>query len=515
LILMGFYHLFLFNLRKKENSVLLFAVLCFIVPLRVITTSENYIVSLFPTISWDWKYRIEYISIFLIVPFMYAFFRAVFPLDVPRLITKLLYVVAFSLSAITLFTSPNTFTYLLLPNYAAALLAMSFGVYGLIKALINKRAGASLFVLGALFMILTAINDILHSAVIINTYYIVPLGFFVFFFSQAALLSMRFSHAFTQVENLSGELKVYNENLESVVAQRTAALQDVNHELHQTIQVINDQKADIEHKSKEITASITYAKRIQSAILSKVESVQHDLSSSFIFFKPRDIVSGDFYWFAKKTEGKENKVIVVAADCTGHGVPGAFMSMIGDSLLNQIVHDRAIYSPEQILYELHKGVTYLLNQQHTQNRDSMHISIAVIDLNKHQLEFSGAKSGIIYFQNEQLFEIKGDKTSIGDVLESKFHDRNFNKHTIPLPSLNGQPQAKTTFYLFSDGYIDQFGGKENKRFSRLKLRELLNEIHQKPMQEQKEVLEQNLLAWMQEGRSSKQIDDILVIGVQV
>lgn len=505
--LMFLYHLFLFLIRKKENSVLFFALLCLIVPVRVLSTSENYIVNLMPFISWDWKYRFEYISFFLIPPFLYSFLQAVFPQDIPRIVTRFFYFVAILFSIIALFTTANFFTYLLLPYYGVSFIAIIFASYGLFRALIYRREGARLFISGILFLIFTVINDILYSSLIINTTYLIPWGFFIFFFSQAALLSMRFSNAFVQVENLSEELKKYNENLESLVEERTNNLQ-------QTVQVIEKQKNEIEHKNKEITASITYAKRIQSAILSKVANVEQNLVESFIFFQPRDIVSGDFYWFAQKTDYGENKLIIVVADCTGHGVPGAFMSMIGDSLLNQIVHDREIHQPDLILYEMNKGVRRLLNQQHTQNRDGMHMGIVAIDFNAHTMVYAGAKSPLIYFQNQQFMEIKGERTSIGGILDNKHQYKNFENHTIYLPSLNGQPQNKTMFYLFTDGYTDQFGGKEGGRFSKIRMRKLLYEIHQLPLHEQKKILEQNLVNWMR-ANSGRQIDDILVVGIKI
>jgi serine phosphatase RsbU (regulator of sigma subunit) len=163
---------------------------------------------------------------------------------------------------------------------------------------------------------------------------------------------------------------------------------------------------------------------------------------------------------------------------------------------------------------MNKGIRRLLNQQHTQNRDGMHIGIVVIDFNAHTMVYAGAKSPLIYFQNQQIMEIKGERTSIGGILDNRHQYRNFENHTIYLPSLNGQPQNKTMLYLFTDGYTDQFGGKEGRRFSKIRMRELLYEIHQLPLQEQKKILEQNLVNWMR-ANSGRQIDDILVVGIKI
>jgi serine phosphatase RsbU (regulator of sigma subunit) len=165
----------------------------------------------------------------------------------------------------------------------------------------------------------------------------------------------------------------------------------------------------------------------------------------FILFKPKDIVSGDFYWFQDMSienydlgitnrilnSEKENKIIIVAADCTGHGVPGAFMSMIGNELLNQIVNVHHITSPDMILNQLHKGIRYALKQDETSNRDGMDIAICVIDKEKQVLEYAGAMNPLFYIQDNQFFEIKADKKSIGGLQGEE--DRVFTKHTIQLP----------------------------------------------------------------------------------
>ncbi len=514
LILMGFYHLFLFGIRKKENSALTFALLCFAVPIRIICTNEAYIVTLLPTISWDLKFKVEYISLFLLSPLVYSFLVSVFPLDFSRPFLRVYSTIIGFFVVIVVLTDSNFYTHLLIPYQILMLILISTASYGLFRSVWHKREGAYVFALGSLVLILTSVNDILHSSLIINTFYIIPWGFFVFFFSQAALLSMRFSNAFLQVANLSEELKSYNENLETLVDQRTEALKSVNQELHQTIGIIHHQKEDIEHKNKEITASITYAKRIQTAILSRMGEINEERIESFVLFKPKDIVSGDFYWFGKKNDESGNKVVVAASDCTGHGVPGAFMSMIGNSLLNQIVRDRGIYEPDLILSEMHQGIIYLLNQSQSQNRDSIHISIVVIDLLEAKMEFAGAKHSIIYFQEGKSWEIKGDKNPIGDTFGIKLSTRSFQKHEIALPSLNGNLENKTTFYLFSDGYIDQFGGKEKRRFSKNRLFQLFQDIYLQPISQQALVLEEKLQEWITAG-NSKQIDDILVLGIRV
>jgi serine phosphatase RsbU (regulator of sigma subunit) len=260
----------------------------------------------------------------------------------------------------------------------------------------------------------------------------------------------------------------------------------------------------IAEKNQNITASITYAQRIQAAMLTDTQNLQKLISQSFIFFKPRDIVSGDFYWFKEWTGNHgEKKVLVAAVDCTGHGVPGAFMSMIGSNLLHQIVAND-IVSPELVLQELHKGITTALHQENGENKDGMDMVLCTFDKKHKKVEFAGAKNKLLYIQNNEIHEIKGDKHPIGgkDKTESS---RTFTKHTI-------DTKQPTTFYLFTDGYQDQFGGIDNRKFMISQLKQLLLSIHSKEMAEQKTIVKDTIEKWR--GKEH-QIDDILVMGVKV
>lgn len=275
------------------------------------------------------------------------------------------------------------------------------------------------------------------------------------------------------------------ERLETIVYERT-------HE-------ILKQKEEIEIKNTQITGGINYASRIQAAMLPKTIELQCILKDYFVLFKPKEIVSGDFYWLAKKKE----KIIVTAVDCTGHGVPGALMSMVGDSLLNQIIKDKNITRPELILEFMHKGVNQTLRQNESDSRDGMDMALIVIDEKTKTMEYAGAKNPLVYIQDNQLFSIRGDKEPIGGLQNED--KRTYTKHTIKL-------DKPTTIYLYSDGYQDQFGGDEGNKFMSGTFKNLLMEIHQKPMEEQKEILEKTLKQWM---GNYQQIDDILVLGFRM
>jgi len=277
-------------------------------------------------------------------------------------------------------------------------------------------------------------------------------------------------------------------------------------------QEIVRQKKEIEQKNEDITNSINYAKRIQQAMLPPPESFGNlSVKDHFIFFKPRDIVSGDFYFFTKKTEdksksgtGKNDYIEVIAAvDCTGHGIPGAFMSMIGFSLLNDIV-ERTLPDAALILSKLHNAIRTSLQQNTTENVDGMDIALVVMNTKTKTLQYAGAMNSLTYIQNGVLNVIKGNRYGIGG--KQNTESRTYTNHSISINS-------PTTVYLSSDGYQDQFGGEEGYKLMATNFRKILLEIHEKPMQEQKEFLKQKLRDWM--GNNYQQLDDILVIGFKV
>ncbi|MCU0448559.1 MAG: GAF domain-containing protein [Bernardetiaceae bacterium] len=271
----------------------------------------------------------------------------------------------------------------------------------------------------------------------------------------------------------------------------------------ETYRKIEEQHAEIRKINERTMASINYARRIQAAMLPDRAAIQAALPDSFLMFRPRDIVSGDFYWFLEK----DGKIFVAAIDCTGHGVPGAFMSMIGNEFLNEIVNLMHIESPELILEQLHRNVRKALKQADSDNRDGMDIALCVVDRANQVLEFAGAKSPLIYLQTTEagpeVFHLKGDKHPVGGLQKETV--RTFTKHTIAL-------DRPTSFYIFSDGLQDQFGGPEGRKFSTARLKDLFLQNHHYPMDRQRGILRNALNEWM---GHEKQIDDMLIIGFRV
>lgn len=274
----------------------------------------------------------------------------------------------------------------------------------------------------------------------------------------------------------------------------------------------------IQYQNKNIMQSINYAQRIQEAMMPKQESMQVLFKDSFIFFKPRDIVSGDFYWFKEvvpKEKGVEyeseqlasgadidhKKYVVAAVDCTGHGVPGAFMSMLGYNLLNDIV-GKGVIEPNEILSDLHKGIRTSLNQDATQNRDGMDMALCVIDPKEKIVEYAGAQNPLIYIQDGKLYRVRGNKYPVGGF---QVENHEYTKQIIKV-------DRPTTFYIFSDGFHDQFGGPNGRKFMTKNFRNLLYEIYNMPMEEQKNILDLVINEWK---GNNEQTDDILVIGFKL
>ncbi len=261
----------------------------------------------------------------------------------------------------------------------------------------------------------------------------------------------------------------------------------------------------LESRNKKITDSINYASRIQRSILLPEAEIRKMLPGSFIFYQPRDIVSGDFYWFS--TIG--DKVIVAAVDCTGHGVPGAFMSLIGNTLLNEIVNEKHITEPASILNLLHRAVLRALRQQEGEDssQDGMEMSLCVIDKKQKKLCFSGAANPIYLVASDGLRIIKGDHFSIGGL--SSYTRKNqkveFTEQEIAI-------EKGMSLYMFSDGYIDQFGGPANEKFNSSRFRDLLLSMKGKDMDSQRAEIDRVIHEWKQ---GQKQIDDMLVIGIDL
>ena len=264
-------------------------------------------------------------------------------------------------------------------------------------------------------------------------------------------------------------------------------------------QIIEEKNRMVENKNKDILDSINYAQRIQQALLLPESEIKKYFSDAFVLFKPKDIVSGDFYWYA---ESEQNKVLAVA-DCTGHGVPGGFMSMLGFEILNETLLLEEVKTTAEAFYTLDKKITDTLNRNDRSHRDGMDMVLCAFSKTANTLQFSCANRPLVLMRSGEVKEFSPDKFHIGggiDEVEKKFRNQEI------------ETQKGDLIYLFSDGYADQFGGEKGKKFMYRNLINLLQSVSVHPMHVQKQKLEEAFMNWK---NKQEQIDDVLVIGIRI
>jgi serine phosphatase RsbU (regulator of sigma subunit) len=283
-----------------------------------------------------------------------------------------------------------------------------------------------------------------------------------------------------------------------------AALKDkVNRELEEKVQErtreIQNQKEHIEKQNKEIKYSFDYAKKIQNTVLPQHEVFEHLFSEHFIFFKPKDIVSGDFYWISQS----EEKIVLTAADCTGHGVPGSLMSMLGITMLHEIVNEKNVMHSEEVLNQLRMSIARTLKQEGKigEQKDGIDMALLIYDPETQKMEFSGANNPLYIIRNGEMLEYKGNNMPVA------YYDKmsDFTRFTIEM-------KEGDRVYMFTDGFPDQFGGPQGKKFKYRPFKDLLLEVHERSMEEQHRILSLIFDEWKGD---LNQIDDVLVIGLRL
>jgi serine phosphatase RsbU (regulator of sigma subunit) len=325
----------------------------------------------------------------------------------------------------------------------------------------------------------------------------------------AILQILIFSFGIAQKMRLDGiERKQIQEQIIQQLKVNEKLKDKVNRELEQKVK----------ERTRQITDSIDYAQRIQMAVLPSPEDLERIMPEHFVFYKPKDIVSGDFYWIKEV----DKRLVVVVADCTGHGVPGAFMSMLGITLLDEQVGKTRLDAPGEILDNMRLKVKEMLVQKGRieEQKDGMDMAIAIIDREKKELRFAGANNPLFLIRDSRhvggsemdadatlvrngshLFELKADKQPIG----VHWEESKFTTHRIPL-------KDHDSLYVFTDGFIDQFGGEHRKKYKKRRYKELLMSIQHEPMDKQKQLLEKALDNWRQDH---DQIDDVCIIGMRM
>jgi len=270
--------------------------------------------------------------------------------------------------------------------------------------------------------------------------------------------------------------------------------------VYKQLNTTKKQKVVIEEKQQEISDSINYAKRIQDAMMTSSVYLKDTLPKSFIFFKPKDVVSGDFYWIYKD---QEDNIFFTVADCTGHGVPGAFMSMIGTSLLNEIIIEKEIKDTDKILHEMRAQIIKSLGQeQEGAQKDGMDISLCKLNMKNKSVEFSGAHNSLVHVRDEELKTYRGDHQPVGLLLGDK---KPFTKHKVKL-------KKNDMLYIYSDGYQDQFGGEKGKKYMAAKFKNQLLKISKETEDQQLSLLDKEFSSWI---KDYEQVDDVCVMGVRI
>lgn len=270
-------------------------------------------------------------------------------------------------------------------------------------------------------------------------------------------------------------------------------------ELKNAYREIEIQRSELQLRNKDLTDSLNYARRIQAALLPADHHIRRIFPDHFIYYRPKHIVSGDFYWFGER----DDRYFIVAADCTGHGVPGALMSMIGLELIQKIINEFRVDDTDQVLLTMNRELESAFFKEESGKamiKDGIEMGICIIDKKTRLMEFSGAFLPVYIVRDDKLIEIKGDKKNV----VQSFAMVSFNRSTFTL-------REGDLLYLFSDGYADQFGGPENKKFMYRRLRHILLTISKYPLADQQRILDETIESWM-EGHD--QIDDMMILGIK-
>jgi serine phosphatase RsbU (regulator of sigma subunit) len=504
----GFLHLLLYVFKRSQRLNLYFSMFSmmmsglFIFPFLSVNHTD-------PEVS-SWAQFAILLSLMAMVIFLLALVYYIFYKKMPKAFW--VFFSAFIVTLILMFTPLSSLGGMIL--FIIVVISLIEVARVVIMALVKKKEGARIVGTGLMIFILsiltlftiTVVNgghldlggNYIAIITVILSFLSIPLSMSIHLARNFALMNRNLELQVVQIQDLSAQtirqeqekkriLESQKEMLEVQVAERTAEV------------VL--QKREIEEKNKSITDSITYAKRIQQAILPHDEEFGRLLPGSFVLYLPKDIVSGDFYWISRK----DDQVFVAAADCTGHGVPGALMSMIGNALLNEIVNEKNITSPPAILQHLHTGIRLLLKQDqlHGETRDGMDIALCRIDMRSRALEYAGAMRPLYIVSGGELKEIKADKYPIGGLQEAE--ERKFTGHALAL-------SPGDMIYLSSDGFADQFGGDKGKKFMVKKFQQLLEEIYALPPGEQRARVKNVFEQWK---GNLEQVDDVLVIGIRI
>ncbi len=501
IFVIGLYHLILFMYRKNDTSTIIFAILAFFLVIYGVVTNDTLLKNI-TNISFESITRFTHIVVSIYPALITIFFYRLFSSVINKRLVIIITILSIILISVSLFSDIYTVRSIISLKVIFILFTLAyFTFYGIPKAIIKKQQGAIWAFIGILFLFAVNINDMLFALGIIKTAFLSIYGFALYIIFQAINIAERFSVAFKNNEKLNKKLDFQKKNLEKTVYARTKKIEAQKNELELVNLSLNTQKRKIESKNEEINSSIRYAKTLQKSILPSNENISK-IFNSFVIYIPKHIVSGDFIWYSQSSSQK----IIAVVDCTGHGVPGAFMSIIGHSILNQIVNDEKIYNPSLILEKMDIKVKKMLRTKETDTDDGMDVCLCLFDKisnEKTKLIFSTAKRPIIYHMKNKNI-IKSIRTSARPIGGKYFDNIDFVNQELIL-------NKGDMIYLTSDGFVDQ-NRADRKRFGTKKLLNLLKSISNFSTIKQKTILIEH---FRNHKKNEELRDDVTIVGIKI
>ncbi|UKN00373.1 SpoIIE family protein phosphatase [Paracrocinitomix mangrovi] len=487
----GLFFLTLYIFRRKDKALLYFSLYALTFFIRPLVSFDYMITTIWPDINWTLLIHIEYLSLFLPGAFMLLFIRERFKEQAPQKLMMIIAVLVFLEAFVVLVTPTTIFTHLPLPHQLISFVSFALMIYVSIKAMKDRVNGAVFATIAMICLILSSAYTIFLYVDLITPS---PYGYvalqMAFLLSMTMILGSKFASQFRKVEYLQLETANQKEEIE------------IQHHA-------------LEAKNEEITSSITYARRIQNAILPPTKKIDGIAKDAFVLYKPKDIVAGDFYWL----EEKDELVFIASADCTGHGVPGAMVSVVCNNALNRSIREFGLTEPGEILDNTRKLVIETFDQSEEEVKDGMDIALIVFNKKTRELKFAGAnnplwivrdtnnetnlpleKAKVLEEENIQLVEFKGDKQPIGVHFDPK-----------PFHTLTLTVSKNEWIYIFSDGFADQFGGEKGKKMMYKPMKKNIMEIFNLDAQNQKSHLDKVFDDW--KGKF-EQTDDVCLIGIK-
>lgn len=474
LLIIGFFLLALYMIRRKDKSVLYFALFCITLSLRPLISGNYFLSYLLPNINWSLMIKMEYLGVVFPSLFMTLYLYRMFPDQFYRKIVRILSALLLCMAAIVVLSPVSIFSWLTQVFVIMIPAGIVLFVWVIFRGMLAKVEGSKYAGIGiAILFVSLLLKVIAYIGILTNIEVLMTLLDIAFIFSMSLILGTRFSLEFLKVESL--QLETAN------------------------------QKQLIEQKNIEILDSIKYAKRLQNAMMPTEQQIKSQFSDSFVFYLPKDIVAGDFYWMQEIVQENIKHVFIAVCDCTGHGVPGAMVSMVCNNALNRTVFEDNILVPGEILNRTRDIVVSEFQKSGERVYDGMDVSLMRLSYDHEKIieaKWAGANNPLWYFDGEQLKEIKANKQPVGYAE----NPTSFDTHTIEHP-------ANKWFYLITDGYADQFGGAsfespEGKKFKTGNLKKLLLEGSSSHARDQKELLIDRFNQWKSE---LEQVDDVCVL----